>query len=136
MRIHACLGKPRLGPGGPYALKFEGVAEGKASGKFVAPPLIWTLGDGVSVVEIISGASPTAGSVAGELLRVITGATSEIAGDTDAAVGRDFTVEIRLADDGRRVITIVSATGDKTVVGNNLVVNAEPGNGGFDAEGP
>jgi hypothetical protein len=115
--MRCVLGKPRLGPG-TYSLRFEGVREGeRGNGKFATPPLVWRFGNGEAIVEIISSSTPVVGNVAGDLLAITTGATVDVAGDTDAAVGQPFTLAIELIGD-RRVITITAADGRTVVVGN------------------
>lgn len=107
--------KRRLG-GGCYDLVFRGVAEGRGERR---KPFVWTLENEDGILEIISGTTPSVGSVCGELLHFFTCGDVGIESDTDAALGQHFHANVSF-DNDRRVIVLTAADGRQVRVTNAL----------------
>ena len=89
------LGRRRLGEG-THTLPFEGVVVGmRVSGKSATAPLIWTWGNGDSVIEIASSQNPALGNVGGDLLAVLVDAKVGQEVDVSLAVGKSCTIVVK-----------------------------------------
>ena len=67
----------------------------RVSGKSATAPLIWTWGNGDSILEIASSQTPSLGNVGGDLLGVLVDAKVGQEVDPSLAVGKSCTIVVK-----------------------------------------